>query len=564
MIILVLILLLIVPLFSSEYYYDDLRGFRFGLKILKKLSDKKQINSTEVKIAYEDYISKYKNQKFPLIYLSIPSLKNDQYKIENYNELRNDEFDIIEESSVNFKDSFISVIDLRHKTKISAFLNIVKTFYVCLILTGGAMLFSKDTNDLALRPIEKMIEKVNKIAQNPLQSNNEKIIIDNQYETSTIYNAIIKIGTLLALGFGEAGSEIIGINMAQGGDVNPLIPGVKQICVFGFCDIRNFTDATEVLQEEVMVFVNEIAKVVHRTVDKFSGAANKNIGDAFLLVWKTVSSKERIIESTELRKSKKDMSDISLISFLKIIAGINKKPQILKYSNDPRLNNRIPNYKVKMGFGLHIGWAIEGAIGSTFKIDASYLSPNVNMASRLEAATKQYGVLLLVSGDLYNCFSKRVKEKCREIDCVTVKGSINPIKLYTVDVDIDKVEKEKKNKRESIMDKFEKRIKHRLMKEAIADALSSKEIKANDFIDEDLDLNKIIIKKKNYKEFYELFENGINSYYSANWKISAESFEKCLEIMPKDGPSKSLYNYLKKHEFMAPKTWPGFRELTEK
>ena len=46
------------------------------------------------------------------------------------------------------------------------------------------------------------------------------------------------------------------------------------------------------------------------------------------------------------------------------------------------------NYKVKIGFGLHIGWSIEGAIGSEFKIDASYLSPNVNMASRLEAATK--------------------------------------------------------------------------------------------------------------------------------------------------------------------------------
>ena len=69
----------------------------------------------------------------------------------------------------------------------------------------------------------------------------------------------------------------------------------------------------------------------------------------------------------------------------------------------------MPNYKVKMGFGLHLGWGIEGAIGmiyinihtgSEFKIDASYLSPNVNMASRLEAATKQYGVPLLISSAL--------------------------------------------------------------------------------------------------------------------------------------------------------------------
>ena len=48
----------------------------------------------------------------------------------------------------------------------------------------------------------------------------------------------------------------------------------------------------------------------------------------------------------------------------------------------------MPNYCVKMGFGLHVGWAIEGAIGSDFKIDASYLSLNVYLASQLEAATK--------------------------------------------------------------------------------------------------------------------------------------------------------------------------------
>ena len=35
-----------------------------------------------------------------------------------------------------------------------------------------------------------------------------------------------------------------------------------------------------------MVFVNEIGEIVHGIVDKFSGSANKNIGDAFLLVWK--------------------------------------------------------------------------------------------------------------------------------------------------------------------------------------------------------------------------------------------------------------------------------------
>ena len=74
--------------------------------------------------------------------------------------------------------------------------------------------------------------------------------------------------------------------MANSGDVDPMVKGNKVIAIFGFCDIRNFTDATEVLQEDVMVFVNEIGEIVHGIVDGFSGAANKNIGDAFLLVWK--------------------------------------------------------------------------------------------------------------------------------------------------------------------------------------------------------------------------------------------------------------------------------------
>ena len=60
----------------------------------------------------------------------------------------------------------------------------------------------------------------------------------------------------------------------------------------------------------------------------------------------------------------------------------------------------LPDWRVDMGFGLHVGWAVEGAIGSEHKVDASYLSPHVNMASRLEAA-KQYGVKLLLSGEVH-------------------------------------------------------------------------------------------------------------------------------------------------------------------
>jgi len=47
-----------------------------------------------------------------------------------------------------------------------------------------------------------------------------------------------------------------------------------------------------------MLFVNEIGGIVHRIVDQYSGAANKNIGDAFLLVWKIPEEDQLTNEKT--------------------------------------------------------------------------------------------------------------------------------------------------------------------------------------------------------------------------------------------------------------------------
>lgn len=50
---------------------------------------------------------------------------------------------------------------------------------------------------------------------------------DAPMETVVLEQTLSKIGALLALGFGEAGSEIIAKNMEKGDDVNPMLPGIK-------------------------------------------------------------------------------------------------------------------------------------------------------------------------------------------------------------------------------------------------------------------------------------------------------------------------------------------------
>ncbi len=95
-------------------------------------------------------------------------------------------------------------------------------------------------------------------------------------------------------------------------------------------------------------------------VDRYGGSANKNIGEAFLLVWKFPKPDEiqKMDEKGEFDNSKiclqnQVLCDTSVFSFLKIIAKINKYNHILKYNQHEAMNEVVPGFKVKMGFGIH-------------------------------------------------------------------------------------------------------------------------------------------------------------------------------------------------------------------
>lgn len=113
-----------------------------------------------------------------------------------------------------------------------------------------------------------------------------------------------------------------------------------------------------------MLFVNKIGEIVHSSVFRYGGSANKNIGEAFLLVWQLEDSSYKInYKTNEITWKDLDhislMCDFSVYSFVKAIVKIHKDPTILDYRNDERLKGAFKGeYQVKMGFGIHIGWAI--------------------------------------------------------------------------------------------------------------------------------------------------------------------------------------------------------------
>ncbi len=120
--------------------------------------------------------------------------------------------------------------------RLSNVLIIVKTIFICVIFSVGTMYFFKDVLEMVVEPIESMISKIKDMTVNPLnalqQSEKEQFlnILKNEtkrneccykktqkepLETQVLEKTITKIGALLALGFGEAGSQIIAQNLSN-------------------------------------------------------------------------------------------------------------------------------------------------------------------------------------------------------------------------------------------------------------------------------------------------------------------------------------------------------------
>ncbi|KAH7331499.1 hypothetical protein KP509_20G036800 [Ceratopteris richardii] len=384
------------------------------------------------------------------------------------------------------------------------------TVIILLILSAWSFFLSWDSNKLLIQPIEGMVRFVKELAEDPV-SFAGKILPPTKgeegkvMETRVVEAALIKIARLTKVALGDAGMDILSVNL-KGTAFNPMIPGKKIRACFGFCDIRNFTDATECLQEDVMVFVNKIADLVHNKVVIYHGYPNKNIGDAFLLVWK------KTISDAANKKRGSSFADRALRSFLDIIYSVETSQTLQAYAMHPAIQRRMPGYKIRLGFGLHVGWAIEGAIGSSHKVDPSYLSPHVNMASRLEAATKQYGVVLLLSETVVSNLTKSsLQDNCRRLDRITVKGSMEPMILYTYD-----------------MPMFQKDL------------------------------------VGNYSEYKRTFEAAVDDYIDGKWHEALDKLHWCQHLWPTDKPIEVLITFMASHKNMVPETWKGYRELTEK
>ena len=174
--------------------------------------------------------------------------------------------------------------------------------------------------------------------------------------------------------------------------------GEKRRCTFLFTDVRGFTALSETLSpEEVTVIMNKALTIQSNAVQKHGGMVDKYIGDAMMAIFN---------------------APMDLLHHERIAVECAKEIQqnIIK-----------ADIGVEIGVGVNTGEAVIGNMGSDTRFDYSAIGDAVNTAARLESATKEAGVNILI-GEETELYCGYTLKKLKPIK---VKGKEKPLKIYT-------------------------------------------------------------------------------------------------------------------------------------
>ncbi len=149
---------------------------------------------------------------------------------------------------------------------------------------------------------------------------------------------------------------------------------------------------------------------------------------------------------------------------------------------------------------------------------------------------------------------------CRQIDCVTVKGSIKPLELWTVDLWFDDLE-EKEDRLKGLGIKEKKSVRDKEKRSILDKVFYGKKTPYQILIN---DKEFIEMRQKIDSVFQSKYEQAYQKYISGDWASAEDLFAQCLKLDPKDGPTITLKGYIEDLNGRAPDNWKGFRELTEK
>jgi adenylate cyclase len=189
----------------------------------------------------------------------------------------------------------------------------------------------------------------------------------------------------------------------------------KEVSVL-FSDIRSYTTLTESLAaEDVVMMLNEYFETMVEAVFNYKGTLDKYIGDAIMAVFGSPLP-------------------IPDHAWMAVQTAIDMRHRLLEFNIKrveklkPQNQKELDMATIRIGIGINSDTVISGNIGSTKRMEFTAIGDGVNLGSRLEGASKQYGTDAIISETTYKFCGNRVR--VRELDRIQVKGKNQPVSVY--------------------------------------------------------------------------------------------------------------------------------------
>ena len=189
--------------------------------------------------------------------------------------------------------------------------------------------------------------------------------------------------------------------------ISTELGGVREEITVAFTDVRDFTTIAESTDPDILM--HQTSRYFSALTEAFlaeGGTVDKFIGDAVMVFWNAPTRQPDHVER----------------ACRAALAG--------KLASE-KLNAQFETEGLKpffTRFGIHVGEAVVGNLGSTERMNYTALGNTVNLASRLEGLNKQFGTAILVSEDVY----LRVQHlfQFRALESVVAKGMTRETRIF--------------------------------------------------------------------------------------------------------------------------------------
>ena len=188
--------------------------------------------------------------------------------------------------------------------------------------------------------------------------------------------------------------------------------GETRYMTFMFCDIRGFTPISEQYKDnpaELTKLINRFLTRMTNVIIANGGTVDKFMGDCIMAFW-----------NAPLKTADHQM--------LAVLTASQMQSE-LAMLNEQLTAENLPN--IKVGIGINSGEALVGNMGSDQRFDYSVIGDPVNLAARLESASKTLGHTLIVGEATKKVIDDKFPFKF--VDSITVKGKTEPVNVYTLE-----------------------------------------------------------------------------------------------------------------------------------